>query len=148
MRVVLLTAFLASIILSAVPVHSDEIALYTDAGYSNCKLIDGSPGVVSVYVVHHVSIGAAASQFMVQASSGVTLSYLGETSAFPLLIGSSQTGVSVGYGSCFYSDILVLTLSYFATGSSTACSVSARTPSPTAFEHGSSSSRPSRSRWS
>ncbi len=130
MRVVLLTAFLASIILSAVPVHSDEIALYTDAGYSNCKLIDSSPGMVSVYVVHHVSIGATASQFMVQASSGVTLSYIAETSAFAVLIGSSQTGVSVAYGSCFYSDILVLTLSYFASGSSAACSFLQVVPDP------------------
>ena len=134
MRVVLLTAVFASIILSAVPVHSDEIALYTDAQYSSCKLVDSNPGVVSVYVVHHVSAGASASQFMVQASSGVTLSYVGETSAFSVLIGSSQAGVSVAYGECFYSDILVLTLSYFATGTSTACSFLQVVPDPASLQ--------------
>jgi hypothetical protein len=130
MRVVLLIVLSASIILSAVPAHPDEIALYTDTQYSNCKLVDSSPGVVSVYVVHHVSSAATASQFMVEANSGVTLSYVGETSPYSTVIGSSQSGASIAYGACFYSDVLVLTLSYFATGTSTACSYLQVVPDP------------------
>lgn len=133
MRVVLLIAFSASIILTVVPAHSDEIALYSDTQYSNCKIIDSSPGVVSVYVVHHVSTGATASQFKVQANSGVTLSYVGETSPHTLLIGTSQGGVSIAYDACTYSDVLVLTLNYFATGTSTACSYLQVVPDPSSL---------------
>jgi hypothetical protein len=100
----------------------DEIGLFVDAAYENCMLVDSSPGPVTVYVVHRVKGGRGSSQFMVQADAGVGFSYLGEQPQYDLVIGDSQNGVTVAYGECLYSDVLVMTISYFATGSSSTCS--------------------------
>jgi hypothetical protein len=114
--------------------QTDEIGLFVDTGFENCKLSDTSPGVLSVYVVHSTSSGATGSQFKLQTGSGVMLSYLGETSPFPLVIGNTQSGISVGYGSCQYSDILVSTISYYAAGTSATCASIWVVPDPASLQ--------------
>jgi hypothetical protein len=103
--------------------QTDTIGLFTDTGYTECEFNDTGPGRVSVYVVHTATSGSVASQFRVVSDAGVTLSYLGESTQWPLVIGNSQTGVTVAYeGECRYSDILVMTINYLASGSSATCS--------------------------
>jgi hypothetical protein len=124
MRVALLFAACAALLLvpRAAAAQTDEIGLYSDAGYSNCKLIDDAPGQAKVYVVHHVTSGATASQFMIRESSGVMLTYLYEQSPFNLIIGNTQSGIAISYTSCLYSDVLVSVITYLKSGSSSACS--------------------------
>jgi hypothetical protein len=110
--------------------QTDVIGLFVDTSYENCNLVDSSPGVVSVYVVHSTSGGANGSQFIVQAGSGVALSYVGEVPAFPTTIGSTQSGISIGYVNCQYSDFLVATINYYTTGTSSPCSVLYVAPDP------------------
>lgn len=117
-----------------VAAQTDEIGLFVDTAYENCKLSDTGPGVVTVYVVHSTSSGATGSQFKLQTGSGVMLSYLGETSPFPLVIGNTQTGISIGYGSCQYSDVLVSTISYYASGNSATCSSIWIVPDPASLQ--------------
>jgi len=101
----------------------EQIALYSDPGYSDCTLNDTSPRMVNVYVVHHSSSGATASQFQVQASAGASLSFISDTvPPEHLAIYNTQNGITVAYGRCRYSDILVVTISYFSSGSSAECS--------------------------
>jgi len=133
MRVVLL--FAASMVLawtSATTAQTDKIGLYSDAAYANCQLVDNASGPVTVYVVHHISSGATASQFMVREGSGVLLNYLGHTSDFSLIIGDPPSGMAVAYEACLFSDVLVTRLNYFKTGSSSACSSIQIVASPTA----------------
>jgi len=111
-----------ALVCASAEAQTDEISLYSDPGYSNCELVDRGAGPVTVYVVHHISGGATASQFMVKESPGVTMTILGHASEFPLIIGDPQSGMAVAYQSCVYSDVLVTKISYFKSGSSDNCS--------------------------
>ena len=53
--------------------------------------------------------------------TGVT--YLGETSTYAVAVGTTQTGVSIGYGACYSGTIHVLTVRFFGTGLSEPCCV-------------------------
>jgi hypothetical protein len=102
--------------------QTDEIALYTDPGYTNCELMDNGTGNVSVYLVHHITGGAISSQFMIKESSGSGLTYLGYDSDFSLALGDPQSGIAFAYGECMYGDVRVMTLTYFKSGFSDDCS--------------------------
>ena len=53
--------------------------------------------------------------------TGVT--YLGESSPFGVVIGNSQTGVSIGYGACLSGTIQLLTVRFFGQGLTEPCCV-------------------------
>jgi hypothetical protein len=122
MRLLLSILILLLIVHGSAAAQTDVIGLFVDTNYEECNLVDAGPGVVSVYVVHSTTGGANASQFVVQAGSGVALSYVGEVSAFPTTIGNTQSGISIGYTNCQYSEVLVATISYYTTGGSSRCS--------------------------
>lgn len=122
MRLLLSTLIPLLIACGSAAAQTDVIGLFVDTSYEDCNLVDAGPGVVSVYVVHSTTGGANGSQFIVQAGSGVALSYVGEVAAFPTTIGNTQSGISVGYTNCQYSDFLVATISYYTTGGSAQCS--------------------------
>jgi hypothetical protein len=100
------------------------IGIFSDPQASGCNLFDQGSGLVTAYVVHVLTSGASGSQFaapMPPCMRGVT--YLGEASAFPVTLGTTQTGVSIGYGSCYSGTILLLTVRFFGTGQSDPCCV-------------------------
>jgi hypothetical protein len=130
MRAVLLLVASMTVLYAYAGAQTDGIGLYVDTGYSDCTIVDDGPGQVNVYVVHHTSFGATASQFMVKPSSGAMLTHMGDTYAFELVIGSTQSGVAVSYEECLYGDILVVTSSYYKSGSSSPCSYLLVAPDP------------------
>lgn len=109
--------------------------LYSDADFTDSTFQDQSVGVFSVYVVHRgVTFDAAQGvRFAVQASPGVTFTWLGESSPMPTVVGDSRTGISVGYGACLIPDPgLVLVIQFFGIGTSEACSFLSVGPHPQA----------------
>ena len=64
------------------------------------------------------STGATASQFKLQVD-GVPLTWVGDSSPFPGVIGNTSTGVAVAYGSCLVSPIHVVQATFM--GTSAAC---------------------------
>lgn len=110
--------------------QTDVIGLYSDQSYNDCTLSDGSARMVSVYVVHESSMGGMASQFRLSAGSGANLSYVGETTPYTIVVGNTQSGITVGYGTCQRGDVLVVTVNYFASGTSSACSYIRVVPDP------------------
>jgi hypothetical protein len=121
MRLVLYIAISLVLLGGAAAAQTEEIGLFVDTNYEECKLVDTSPGIVSVYVVHNSGGGSMASQFKLQTGTGVYLSYLGEVSSFATTIGNTQSGISVGYGACKFSEFLVATINYYASGNSGKC---------------------------
>jgi hypothetical protein len=97
------------------------IGIFANPGGTNCNLPDDAPGVVSYYIVHIETTGAMACQFSAPAPSCLLGSWLSDTPIFPVVIGDSQTGVAVGYGTCQSEPIHVLTVNYFVQGQSEAC---------------------------
>ncbi len=108
-----------------------SIGIFSDVAGSSCNLTDAAPGLLSLYVVHVLTPGATASQFAAPAPAcmlGAT--YLSDSSPFSVVIGSSQTGVAIGYGACIAAPIHVLTIQFFASGLSTPCCYYPVVPDP------------------
>ena len=98
------------------------LGLYTDPAGTDCRLIDASSGMVSVYVVHDATQGASGVSFsapMPACMNGAT--WIGDDRRYPVTFGSSQDGISIGYGRCETGPTHVLTVIYFAAGTSSSC---------------------------
>jgi hypothetical protein len=109
------------------------IALFFDQpAYSNRCYDDLTAALVPVYVVHQLTPGATASQFMVVSGGGFNCVYTGEIIAVPVSIGSTQSGISVSYGGCVPSTILIATMNYFCQGISPANAYLEVVPDPAA----------------
>ena len=133
MKIVLVLTAMILLCASAVYGQAGVIGLYVDAPtYVNCGYTDTAPALVPIYVVHKVTPGATASQFMVAAGGGFNCTYTGEIIAAPVSIGSTQTGLSASYGGCLASDILIATINYFCMGTSPTCANLRVVPDPAA----------------
>ena len=100
--------------------QAGSVGIFGDPAGTDCNLPDAIPGLTPYYVVH-VNAVATASQFSAPAPACLLASYLSDTSVFPVTIGSSQTGVAIGYGSCQAGNIHVLTINYFTQGLTAPC---------------------------
>lgn len=119
-RIVLL--FLITV-LSAGPASGQAgyIGLFSDAGFTDCSMVD-VPGIRTIYAVHKAAIGVTASQFMVEVDPGMTCASMGTINYFPTTIGTPENGISIAYGSCLVSDIVLFEWNWSCSGSSATCS--------------------------
>jgi hypothetical protein len=101
--------------------QAGTIGIFSDQTGTNCFIEDKTPGLLTLYVVHVATDGATACQYVAAKPSCFTATYLSDTNPFPVTIGNSQTGVSVGYGTCRVGTIHVQTISYFAQGTTPPC---------------------------
>ncbi|UCH84114.1 MAG: hypothetical protein JSW50_00030 [Candidatus Latescibacterota bacterium] len=107
------------------------IGITADQGGTDCNLLDTVPGaLVSYYVQHLRTAGATAAQF----SAPMPACMIGAVwiSDVPIgpSVGNSQIGIAIGYGGCFASPILILTINYFAFGATTPCCPYYPSPDP------------------
>lgn len=130
MRNVLVLSIGILLCASAVYGQAGYIGMYEDVTYLDCFFDDTSPGLKHVYVVHKYAAGATASQWMLE-NYGMACTYLAEYSPF-ITIGDAFNGISVAYGGCFFSDILLLDISYFCEGLSPVCAAIYVVPDPAA----------------
>lgn len=100
-------------------------------GY-NCSMVDATPGVHSLDVVHMYNIGATAVRFKIESSPGMTMTYLSEDHPFAFTDGNTQDGITICYGSCAVGDQLVATIHYMAYGTSDPCTEILVVPHPDA----------------
>jgi len=102
--------------------YGGAIGLYADATGTDCNLVDVPNSLVTIYVVHAFVPGATASQFSAPLPACATgMIYLADSQVFPVTIGNSQTGVSIGYGACYSSPIHILTIQFLGQGLSDCC---------------------------
>ena len=102
-----------------------SLYLFSDTDFTDSTYQDQSPQVFSVYVVHSDMTGSAARsvRFKVEASPGITFSWIGETSPWTIVDGDSRTGIYVDYNTCLFpSPGFVLEIQYFGAGTSETCS--------------------------
>ena len=96
------------------------IALSSQPNQIACNLIDQAPGLRTVYVIQTLNSGSIASRFRVVTGPGSTLTYVSETAHFGA-VGNTQSGISMCYGDCTAEDLLLVTISYMAYGTSLPC---------------------------
>ena len=111
--------------------QAGSVGIFGDPAGTDCNLPDAIPGLTPYYVVH-VNAVAIASQFWAPTPACMTATYLSDTAVFPVTIGSSQTGVAIGYGACQAGNIHCLTLNYFTSGTTPACCLFPILPDPVA----------------
>jgi hypothetical protein len=112
------TLFVASLAFA----QAGSIGIFGDPAGTNCNLAAMTQGLGAYYVVHTNTPGAVGCEYSAPKPACMTLAqYLSDTNAFPVTIGNSQTGVSVGYGVCRQAPILVQTISYFILGPNPMC---------------------------
>ncbi len=97
------------------------VTLSANSTGTSCGIVDGF-GLVSVYVVHSYTTGAAGCRFSAPLPNCWTgATWISDSNAFRDVEGNSQTGVTVYYGTCRSAPILVMTILVFSTGSSRPC---------------------------
>jgi hypothetical protein len=84
---------------------------------------DTPPGLIAVHIllVDIPDVGATACQFSAPKPECFGGSYISDTNIFPVTLGDSQTGVSIGFGQCLQVPIHVLTVNYFGDGTTDEC---------------------------
>jgi len=109
-RILLLTCF---VILgaTAVSAQTGAVCIFSDAAGTECNILD-TGALVQVYIVHSNTPGATASQFRLDVDQAAW-TWLGDMWQFPTVIGTSIQGVSIAYGSCQSSSILLGTVNLF-----------------------------------
>lgn len=109
-RILLLTCF---VILgaTAVSAQTGAICIFSDPGGTECNILD-TGALVQVYVVHSNSPGASASQFRLDVDAAAW-TWLGDMWNFSTVIGTSIQGVSIAYGGCQSSPIVLGAVNLF-----------------------------------
>jgi len=110
--------------------QAGAIVLAGDSQGIDCNLSDTSAGMCAFYVVHVGTSGATASQFSAPAPACFTGSWLSDTTIFPVTVGDSQNGVSIGYGPCTPGPVHILTINFFCQGMSQNCCYYSVKPHP------------------
>ncbi len=134
----LLTAVLI-VLLASVPVIAQPgaIGVFANSTGTSGDIIDTAPGLLSVYIVHVNTPGATACQFSMPHPWCFGATYLSESVTSPYIaIGNSRTGIAIAYGGCIPSPNWVLTIQYFAQGTTPSCCCLYVEPDPTATPPG------------
>lgn len=131
MKKVLLLTLGLLVFASAAFAQVGGIGLYTDTpGYVNCQLVDAGAALVPIYAVAKYNTGSTGGQWMLVLGGGWNCTYTGEIVHMPTSIGSTQAGISLGYGGCLTGDVLLVTINWFCSGLSPACAFLEVVPDP------------------
>ena len=96
------------LLLAAAPAGAQVgiLALTTDIAGTDCVLTDDGPGTETYYVVHVDVVGATGVLYSAAVPACATgVSYITDIQQFPVKIGNSQVGASIGYGGCLSGTI-------------------------------------------
>jgi len=121
MRTLRLALLVLSVAAATAMGQAGTIGIYGDTQGYSCNLRDATPGLTPYYIVHVNTPGATACQYSAPAPWCLRAQWLSDTNYFPVTIGNSQNGVSVGYGACRTSPILVQAVNFFTRGLSPSC---------------------------
>jgi hypothetical protein len=92
--------------------QAGQINVFVDSLYTRCWLDESYVEWLTLYVVHQGTPGATGCRFMLQVPSHSCWIYRGESSAYTA-VGDTRTGVTVDYGACLASSVLVMKVYYY-----------------------------------
>jgi len=91
-------------------------------GGGNCTIADDQPGLRSVYLIHIAgTAGITGVRFRLEASPGLTWTYVSEAYYTPPLEGDTQSGIAFCYGECVPDHELLAKVTYMTYGTSDEC---------------------------
>jgi FlgD Ig-like domain len=101
-------------------VPNGYIGVFADNAGLSCNL-PGSAGAVYYYFVHVNALGATASQWAAPKPSCLTGTRLADLPVFAINLGTTETGITIGYGSCKVGTFLIMTALYEVTSATDCC---------------------------
>lgn len=107
--------------MASVAFAGGSIQVFSDPGGASCSWVDVAAALQPVYVFHVASTGATAGEWTLVPPA--TWAYLGESSPFTLVIGSSINGVSISYQACLMGTFQVSTVNFFGSGLEPPCTL-------------------------
>ena len=117
MRIVLIALLCLAVPLHVAHAQGGVLGMFNDINLYDPAIGSPNPGIVNLYVLHMTSGGVTASQFSAPLPGcWLGSTYLADGQVFPVTIGNSQSGVSVGYGACLTPPIHILTIQVFTDG--------------------------------
>lgn len=123
---------LFTVIAFALPGHVSADAIVVVGDFEECYVLDQTPGLHTLTIVHKFNAGTVASRFKLEANAGMTMTYVSETHAWPSTLGNMRDGMSVCYGSCQVGDVVLGTITYQGYGTSNSCAQLIVKPHPDA----------------
>ncbi len=125
---------LVLVVVSALPSPAQipKVSLYADPVGVECNIADESPGTIRLYVVvTDAPGGVTAVRFAAPVPESMTgVSWSSDELVFPVTLGNSQEGITVGTGYCAETPLHVLTINYVGQGLSGTCRHYAVLPDP------------------
>jgi hypothetical protein len=97
MKAVLL--IVALLLPATVAVGQNALEISTDPQAWFCDLVDDAEGIREIYILH-LGSEAVGVRFKLEATEGMTMTYLSEEYFQPVLSGNTQTGIEFCYGDC------------------------------------------------
>jgi hypothetical protein len=113
--------------------QAGSIGIFADPLGTDCNLVAPVSGIASFYIVHVFAANVTAAQFSAPQPSCFTCAYLSDTVVYPVTIGNSQNGISMGYGACLSSPVHVLTINYLCSVPAPECCQYPVLPDPQAL---------------
>ncbi len=99
-----------------------EVGIFADPQGTDCNLQDVVPGLCSYHVVVDAgATGMTAVEFSAPQPPCMLAVFLSDTAVYPVTIGTSQSGVAIGFGACLTGKIHVLTINYFCQALTSPC---------------------------
>lgn len=90
------------------------IGLYADIAGNDCNIVQATPALKHVYVVHTLAVRVSGIEFAApKPACWTNAMWLSDQDIFPVTIGNTQTGKSLGYGVCRTGTIHATTMAYF-----------------------------------
>ncbi len=93
--------------------QAGSIGIFGDNQGTDCNLSDTVMGMCNYYIVFVWHNGITAAEFSAPTPACLLAMYMSDATVWPVNIGNSQAGISIGTGSCQGAPTHLLTLNYF-----------------------------------
>lgn len=107
-----------------------RLGVFGDTGGASCAITQPPSGLFQVHFVHIECEGATGFQFSAPKPACLNATYLNDINVFPVVLGNTQTGVAIAYGSCKTGNFLVSSAQFFSGGTSPECCLYYLFPDP------------------
>jgi len=116
----LLQLFSASLALASWDLEAGDIGIFADNAGTTCNL-SGAPGLLNVYFLCVGAIDATSSEWAAPHPACLTAEHISDSSPQPIFLGDTETGISVGYGTCKTGTFLIMMATYNVLTPATVC---------------------------
>ena len=113
MRKTLLLTLALMVCASMAFAQAGSIGIFSDNQGTDCNLWDNTPGLCAYHIVFVYHGGVTGAQFAAPVPTCLLAMYMSDATVWSVNIGNSQTGISIGTGSCVAAPTHLLSLNFF-----------------------------------